>query len=142
MWRATDRLRRVRARWRGPRLGYGCSFRGRGGGTNIVNTLFPSFLPQRQNMTRNCAGLYLLPLDIESASIPEQSTPDAIPDSNRNSKRLGLLIVPLTNLGVSAEEHWESKRDPALIESLLSRSESEAAFFIDGKLDVDGQVFV
>ena len=104
--------------------------------------LIASLLTQRNNVAWNLTGHYVVPLDIETATIAEQRPPHTVADVNHDSETPRGVVVPLAHVSHPAEQHRKTEPDYALVKALRTGTQPKPTFGVDRQLNIDSQVFV
>ena len=108
------------------------------------NTAWSSapLLSQRQDMVGQFASSDFPPFDIEASTISEERSPDSVVHGHLDLESLGRVVVPFPHVCCPAEQHRKAEADHAFVESLRARAQPKTAVFVDGQVDVDGEVLV
>lgn len=85
---------------------------------------FALLLTKREDRSGHLTGVHRSPFDVEAPAVTEEPAPSAVPDVDDDPESVGLLVIPLTNVGDAAEGHREVEGDRSLVEPLGARSKA------------------
>jgi len=82
------------------------------------------------------------PFHVEEAGAPKYLSEEAIADVDLDSEFLLGIVVPLTYVGDSREDHWKSEANHALVQALIAAAHAQPAARIDREDGVGCQMRV